>query len=344
MFRTSTALALEIEHGAVPGDHVNRPLVTIGICAFNSEDTVGAALRSALAQTWRPIEIIVVDDASADKTGTVVRAIAARHDNVSIVVNERNLGHAGAVNQVVQRASGEFVAFFDDDDVSRPERVERQLKRLTTYERKFSGGAPVVCHTAREQIYPNGRQRIEPTKGTIEGRAAPSGIAVARRILMGTPLRDGYGSCATCSEMARTEVYRALGGYDTAFRRVDDTDFCVRLARAGGHFPGIAEPLVVQTMTNTTDKNLAREKEYTLALLEKHRDLFEDEALYRYCCEWTELKDLWLRSERLAFARRLARLSVRSPFFTLLRMYTALPGVEGNLAFRQFHRGPVLDG
>ena len=314
-------------------------LITIGVTAFNAEDTVARAIGSALAQTWRPIEIIVVDDASTDNTRSVIDSIAPLHHNIRLVVNARNSGIAVARNEIIDRAKGDFIAFFDDDDVSVPERIERQFNRLVDYEHVFGDGAPVVCHTAREQIYPGGSRRILRTMGTGEGLVAPSGLPVARRHLMGTPVRDGYGSCATCSQMARTDVYRTLGGFDRAFRRVEDTEFCVRLARTGGHFPGIATPLVVQSMTKTTDKDLAQEKRYTLAMIEKHRDLFEDEFLYRFCCEWVELKHLWLGNERAAFVRLLTQLGLRRPALTLQRLYTALPSTGGNRAFRRFHRG-----
>jgi glycosyltransferase involved in cell wall biosynthesis len=317
---------------------LSKPLVTIGITAFNAEDTVARALNSALAQTWRPIEIIVVDDASTDNTRSVIDAIAAQHDNIRVVVNARNSGAAVARNEITDRAKGDFIVLFDDDDVSLPERVERQFKRLTEYERAFAQGAPVVCHTARDQIYPDGSRRIERTIGIAQGRVAPSGLPVARGILMGR-VRVGYGSCATCSQMARTGVYRMLGGFDPAFRRIDDTDFCVRLALAGGHFPGIAEPLVIQTMTRTADKALDREELEFLAMLEKHRDLIESEQAYRFCREWTKLKFHWLERRHAAFFKSLTQLGMRHPLLTLRRLRLALPGVSANRAFRNFHQG-----
>jgi glycosyltransferase involved in cell wall biosynthesis len=315
------------------------PLITIGIASFNAEDTIARAIGSALGQNWQPIEIIVVDDASTDNTRSVIGEIAQRHDNIRLIVNARNAGAAVARNEIIAQAKGDFIVFFDDDDVSRPERVARQFCRITAYERDFARGAPVVCHTAREQVYPNGSRRVERTMGTFEGRAAPSGLPVAYRILMGTPIRDCYGSTATCSQMARTDVYRMLGGFHPAFRRGQDTDFCVRLARAGGHFAGIAEPLVIQTMTRRADKTLDRLKVQDFALLEKHRDLIEDEELYRFCREWTDLKFRWLGGERAAFFELLMQLGIRHPLLTLRRLRFALPGIGTNRAFRALHHG-----
>jgi glycosyltransferase involved in cell wall biosynthesis len=318
---------------------MNKTLVTIGVTAFNVEGTIDRALSSALAQSWHPFEIVVVDDASTDKTRSVIEAVAARRDSIRVFSNVVNLGVASARNQIVDCAKGEFLAFFDDDDISRPDRVERQLRRLTVYERDFAQGAPVVCHTAREQLYPDGSRHIEQTQGTVEGRKAPYGLAVARRILMGAPVRDGYGSSAACSQMARTNIYRMLGGFDPAFRRSEDTEFNVRVARANGHFPGIAEPLVIQTMTRTEDKSLIGEKQYVLALLEKHRDLIENVELYQFCRAWTELKFGWLGGKHTSFLKLLVRLALRYPSLTLQRLRFAFPGRRSNRALRDLNLG-----
>jgi hypothetical protein len=151
-------------------------------------------------------------------------------------------------------------------------------------------------------------------------------------------VRDGYGSIAGCSQMARTDVYRMLGGFDPNFRRVDDTEFCVRFASACGHFPGIGDPLVIQTMTLAPDKTLALEKQCVLALLHEHRDLIEDEELYNFCRAWTELKFRWLGGRRAAFVKLIVQLGVRHPFLTLQRLRLAVPGLGSNRAWRSLHR------
>jgi glycosyltransferase involved in cell wall biosynthesis len=316
---------------------MSQPLVTIGLPTFNAKDTVAAALRSALEQTWRPVEVIVVDDASSDETLSVVRDVAGGGSNLEILINSTNSGVAVGRNRIIERARGDFIIFFDDDDVSVPERIEVQFKRIVDYERGFAGGAPVVCHAAREQIYPDGTRRIEQTMGIAESRPAPAGLPVAYRVLTGAPLEDGYGSCASCAQMARTRTFRAVGGYDPAFRRCDDTEFLIRVARAGGHFAGVGTPLVVQTMTKTADKTLERETYDMLSLMEKHRDLFESESLYCFCREWIELKHRWLRNDRAGMAIQLVRLGATHPLLALRRALLAMRNVDGNRAFARLH-------
>lgn len=321
---------------------MTQPLVTIGITAFNAAGSIERAVRSALAQQWRPIEIVAVDDASTDETGRLLAGLAAEHGEIRVFTQARNGGVAAARNRILDEARGEFVCFFDDDDESLPERVGTQLARILDYERENAGDAPVVCHTARRVVYPDGTAQIAPTMGQRMGRPAPAGLAVARRIVVGTPLEDGYGSCPTCSQMGRLSVYRALGGFDPHFRRAEDTEFCVRLARAGGHFVGVGAPLVLQRMTPTTDKSLADEQRYATALLEKHRDLFDTDDGYRFARDWLALKHQWLAGRRLRFATGLARLGIAHPVNTVRRLLRALPNFGINRAFRQFHAAPKV--
>ena len=313
------------------------PLVTIGLTTFNAEDTVARAVQTALAQTWRPIEIVAVDDCSTDDTRKILSQLAEQDLELRVFSNEANCGVAISRNRILEEAKGEFVAFFDDDDENLPERIIEQYQRITSYEKRFAEGAPVICHTARKLLYPHGEERIEPTMGQTEGKRAPAGPPVAHRILMGTPLEDGYGACPTCSQMARLSTYRLMGGFDPSLRRGEDTDFAIRLAQAGGHFVGIAHPLVTQWMTSTSEKSLAEEYRNMRLLLEKYRAIIKHEGQYDFCCEWLEMKQAWLEHRRLNFVRLLLRLGLTSPVLTLRRLYLALPNLGLNRAFSRFH-------
>lgn len=316
---------------------MSPPVVTIGITAYNAVDTIAGAVRSALLQSWQATEIVIVDDASSDGTGDLLRDLARLYPQIVLVFQPTNEGVAAARNMIIERAGGDFIAFFDDDDVSLPMRVEKQLTRLVQYEGVRGDLLPVICHSARKQFYPDGSWRIERAMGSDAGRA-PTGMAVAKHILSGAPLQGGYGACATCSQMARSAVYRQLGGFDIEFRRSEDTDFCVRLARAGGHFVGVDEPLVVQTMTRAPDKKLRDELHYMLKLLDKHSDVFAVASAYRFSRAWLDFKYSWLGSRKFASVWRGLRLLHSHPVLTLERMAYSLRNLQGNFAARRFHR------
>jgi len=315
---------------------LTHPLITIGLTAFNSADTIERALRSALAQTWRPIEVVAVDDCSTDGTSDILDRLAERHPELRVFANPVNGGVAVSRNRILAEARGEFVVFFDDDDESLPERIALQWARIVEYERDFAGGARVICHTARRVMYSES-ESIAPTMGENEGCPAPAGLAVARRILLGAKLEDGYGACPTSSQMARLSTYRALGGFDSTLRRGEDTDLNIRLAEAGGHFVGIGRPLVIQTMTRTSEKSLAEEYRNMLLLIEKHRAIMDREGQYAFCRRWFGAKQAWLEGRHMAFALSLSSLAVRHPVLTGCRLVLALPNIGLNRAFSRFH-------
>ena len=113
------------------------PTVSIGLIAYNAKDTLERALDSAFAQSWRPLEILVVDDASTDGTAALAERLARAHPEVRVISRPENAGAATCRNKVIAEAKGEFIAFFDDDDFSAPRRVELQLQRLLEYERRL---------------------------------------------------------------------------------------------------------------------------------------------------------------------------------------------------------------
>jgi glycosyltransferase involved in cell wall biosynthesis len=310
-------------------------LVTIGIAAYNAENTIGRAVESALAQHWDALEIIVVDDCSMDVTAAGVDELASKHPNLRLIRHAQNGGVAVARNTILREASGEFVVFFDDDDHSLPDRIAKQVRRIRDYERRFGREAPVVCHTARRQIFSDGSIRIETTMGTRRQRPAPAGIKVARRILKGTPLRDGFGSCATCSQMARLSTYRMVSGFDPKFRRSEDTELCVRLALAGAHFVGLAEPLVVQHLTVTSDKSLDDELRYALEVVQKHRSQFESDMEAEFALAWLTLKYDLLRKN--ASIGDVLQLGFRHPLSVLRRAIYAVPMAASRASIRKLH-------
>ncbi len=314
-------------------------LITIGITAFNAVDTIRKAVASAISQTWRPIEIIVVDDCSTDGTWEVLKQVAKTRKEMRVFRNNSNQGVAYTRNRIIFEAKGEFIAFFDDDDVSLPERIHSQLKRILSYEQHFARGAPVVSYTARKVIYPDGKILIQSTMGEREGVEAPHGYPVAERILLGTYLKNGYGACPTCSQMIRKTVLQDLGGFDPAFRRSEDTELNIRLAKKGGHFVGIAKPMMIQKMTLTFDKDLHQENYYALKMLEKHRDIPDRYDMYDFCRDWIQIRQTWFEREKLLFAKKMGNLMLKYPWHTCERLILSIPNYWINHFYRRFHRG-----
>lgn len=108
----------------------NDILVSVLVPVFNAEATVETALRSLRQQTWRALEILVVDDCSQDATVQVVQKIADSDPRVRLIALDINRGPYVARNHALAVASGDFVTCHDADDWSHPQRIEVQVRAL----------------------------------------------------------------------------------------------------------------------------------------------------------------------------------------------------------------------
>jgi glycosyltransferase involved in cell wall biosynthesis len=101
-------------------------LVSVVIPAYNAERWIAATLASALAQTYRNLEIVVVDDGSTDKTSAIAEAFAARDPRVR-VIHQTNRGLAAARNTGIAASRGSLIAPLDADDLWHPEKTAKQV-------------------------------------------------------------------------------------------------------------------------------------------------------------------------------------------------------------------------
>jgi len=312
--------------------------VTVGITAFNAENTILRALNSALLQTHRPIEIIIIDDFSTDGTFKKILNAATQYQNIKVFKNNKNYGVAFSRNKIIRESSSDFLIFFDDDDFSYPERIQEQLDRIVNYEKKFKIPPLVICHAAREVIYPDNQKIIISAVGENIRIKGPSGRAFTKRILLGDYVKNGFGSCATSSQMARLNTYKSVGGFDIRFRRSEDTDLNIRLAESGCHFIGISKPLVKQYMLKKSWKSLNSEYQHTLLLFKKYKYIFDEYGQYYFSKKWIFLKYRWLNHDLKAFFLGVVLLSFSYPLLTFKRIFFSLISLRLNFLFSFFYK------
>lgn len=187
---------------------MTEPLVSVVMPAYNAEAFVGSAIESVLAQTYRRLELIVVDDGSTDRTAAVVEGYGERVR----YVRQRNAKQAAARNNGVRHAQGEIVAFIDADDVWRPDKLQQQLALLA----RDPGLGFVYCDA--EHIDVEGRYlRSQP--GGRRGR-------ILRDVLLGEPIG---GLCGSTVLMPRAR-FEEIGGFDESLSPCEDTDLFWRVA------------------------------------------------------------------------------------------------------------------
>jgi glycosyltransferase involved in cell wall biosynthesis len=289
-----------------------QPLITVGITCFNAEDTISRALTSAFNQNWPNLEVVIVDDCSTDSSKEIIENLIKDQPMVILVCHETNQGPAVARNTILAHASGEFVAFIDDDDESLPERVATQYRRIVDYEKNVDTKM-IACYASGHRLYPNGYRL---TLNAIGSRPiVPQGPAMANFILFyGKEPGWFYGTgTPTCSLMGRRSIFEFVGGFDTEFKRFEDMDFSIRLALAGAHFIGCPEPLFIQHSTEASDKSQEKNLESDLLRVEKHRDYLQTVGRYEYARQWPYIRYYHMTGQRVKMLSALFKLFLQHP-------------------------------
>ena len=259
----------------------NTPLITIGITAYNCEETIKTAVDSALKQTWESIEIIVVDDGSTDNTKKILEEI--RSERVRVFYNSRNYGVASARNHIISRARGEYIMFCDDDDYSLPERIEVCFDRIKNIEQKFNS-ENVICFSSRDIINLKNQQIYVEAAGTdfpifgeeIDKLIYANLIRVASlkgfigKMDVSVPRAVGAGV-----GMYPTKLLRGLGFHES-FHRLEDLEFCLAASRQpySAIITGVKAPLYVQKMTASSDKNKEITAIFSILLISLYYERF----------------------------------------------------------------------
>ncbi len=206
-------------------------LVSVVIPTYNRAGTIERTVNSVLAQTWEPIEVIVVDDGSTDHTADV---LAGYGDKIR-VIHQKNRGPSAARNTGIRAATGEIISFLDSDDEWLPDKTERQVRLLQATE---SLGVKCCVCDCRMQFTTRGTTsftsaRLHP--GCREGIwTNPAEVLVTRFLLFNQ------------SVAVRREALERVGYFreDLPYGLNDDYDLAVRLSLIGP-WAFIADPLVV---------------------------------------------------------------------------------------------------
>lgn len=202
------------------------PTVSVIIPTYNRADAIGRTIDSVLAQSIDDIEVLIVDDASADGTVDVVESYD--DPRVTLVRHETNLGGSAARNTGIEAASGRYVAFLDSDDEWYPRKLERQVGLLEGRDDDWVAAYCGVEHVPSSDPGPLRRvvSRAVSRRRTTEG-------ATGGEELVGPVLTDDLHTSAGSTLLVRADVVRAIGGFDESFDRFQDSEFLIRVLRRG---------------------------------------------------------------------------------------------------------------
>jgi len=306
-------------------------LVSVIIPVYNREHLVSQAIESVLAQTYQPVEIILINDGSTDASLSVLRKFETLFPDQIRVIDQPNQGQIIARNNGIQAARGEYIAFLDSDDLWLENKLERQMPL-------FQDGVGLV-YSGTEVIDKEGQTiRVEPADGSITGNIYPQ-LLIKNRMTGGTVV-------------VTAEALWHVGLFSTDFKAAENWDLWLRISKVYS-VRVVRDPLV---RYRVHDGNMSGDAQLMihakLQIMEKHCDLqSKDVAVAR--CSRLAYADYHYRKGLIYFANAEYRIA-RKEFFrvtvycqnykdTWLRIIRTYLGKRGNSVLRLVKRNSLTD-
>ena len=199
--------------------------ISVVMSVYNAEKYLKEAVDSILNQTYRDFELILINDKSTDASGDILKAYAQKDGRVVVLENEQNIGLTKSLNRGLAVARGEYIARMDADDISVPDRFEKQVAFLDAH--------PDYCFVSCIGRY------IDENGNPEQLRLFPE---TNEEIYAMMPKVDAVMHPGV---MFRREEIAKIGNYCEDFRVVQDYDLWFRGMAAGYKFYNIQEPLVL---------------------------------------------------------------------------------------------------
>ena len=200
--------------------------VSVIMPCYNMERFIAHSIESVIGQSFADLELLIVDDASTDKTADVVRYYCEQDDRVKLVVKQEHSGIANSRNQALSAAQGRYLAFLDADDVWHSNKLEKQLAFMQERDVAFS-------YSAYDLI-------------DEDGRSLQKTIATAGNLNHDAYLRNTIIGCST----VMVDKEKVGGVRIPDFRTSEDTATWLNILRKGFVAYAIDETLVSYRIRN----------------------------------------------------------------------------------------------
>lgn len=192
-------------------DSCQADLVSVVVPVYNRERLVGRTLESILAQSYRELEIVAVNDGSTDGSLAVLEGFARRHPGRVVVIDQPNSGQTRARNRAIAAARGAFIAFLDSDDTWEPEKLSLQIPL-------FQGDNVGLVYCGVNEVGDDGRHlaTVLPEPG-MRGD-------IYLRLLARNRMTGG-------SVVVSRKALSSVGSFDESFQAAENWDLWIRIAR-----------------------------------------------------------------------------------------------------------------
>jgi glycosyltransferase involved in cell wall biosynthesis len=194
-------------------------LISVVIPAYNAENWIAETLGSVLAQTYRQLEILIVDDGSTDRTVACAEFFLRNSPLPYQIIRQQNAGAAAARNRGWKLAKGDWIQFLDADDLIDPKKIELQATTILNVP-----STDLVYSDWQKLIWLDGSWRAhDQRRPRIKSDALADLLSDRNFLQLGCML-------------VRRGVVEAVGGFDSAHEPIEDVGLCIKIAIAKGKF------------------------------------------------------------------------------------------------------------
>jgi glycosyltransferase involved in cell wall biosynthesis len=188
---------------------ITKPKISVVMPVYNGEKYLSTAIDSILNQTFPDFEFIIINDASTDTTSDIIRKYQKKDKRIISINNEKNLGIGGTLNKGFTYAKTQYVARMDADDISEPERLEKQYKLISSNKKLGVVGGYILI--INEQNDP---------------------LLLRKYLANSNDLKNHifrYSPFAHPATMIRLSVFNEFGGYDPSKSPSEDLDLWIKI-------------------------------------------------------------------------------------------------------------------
>lgn len=210
-------------------------LVSVILTTYNRPDYLSRALNSVVNQTYKNLEILVIDGKGLKETKDFVRKFKSKDDRIVHWVQQQNVEKISMYGDVqtarnfgLSRSTGKYVAMLDDDDYWRPDKIEQQL-----FYAEVNDAALTSC-----QMKIHGDTHIDKPKVTPTYE----------------DLLKSFNMSCTSSYFLNRKILNHIGGFDESLRSMHEYDIALKLAKLGYMIYVVQQPLMTMTRNNAKDR------------------------------------------------------------------------------------------
>ncbi|MFH0976551.1 MAG: glycosyltransferase [Spirochaetota bacterium] len=200
-----------------------NPKVTVLMSVYNGDRYLREAIESILSQTFTDFEFLIVNDGSTDSSKDII--LTYNDSRIRLIDNGHNLGLTASLNHGLDLAKGEYIARMDADDISLPERLEKQVAFMD------ANNNIAVCGTCAE-IINDKKERV----GEFTNPELPDNIKTALFF---------FNPIAHPTVLMRKNIIIKAGKYNTEYLRTQDYELWIRLFLSGHEFYNLQERLII---------------------------------------------------------------------------------------------------